>query len=766
MHLRRHWCASVGRSICRMAWLLCGTAVVVASVIAAQSELQQTIHRRYPTEEDAIRMVRIAGSRAVISYAGALTENFAYFSPDREQFVIILKKGNLERNTNEYSLLLLKTSDSFGTPKPRVLVSMSSSSNHEAITDVAWLSDNDTILFRGENPGETSQLYSVDAKGGTSRRLTNGATNVVAFSSDAFGQTIVYAVERASTPVLTERTKREGVTVLGEDMSELLLGERVDENRDLFVLNTKTGRSQTLPLAPELRGQLWGDVLDFTVSPDGSHLVAKLNLLEVPAGWHEYREPTLAQILERELPKGSLTWVFRYAVIDTESGKARVLLDAPVGYHGSEVIWGRDSKSLIVTGVFLPLSEAHENAKHLTIPAVLSIDPQSREYSKVSDEDLRFIRRSRDGSLLALETRQRSFSRTPPEPRYFREEGGRWIPTDSAPEDAATVTVTAQQDLNTPPTIVVYDSRTGQKAVVFDPNPQLRDIPFGKVEEIRFTGAMHKEVRAGLYFPVGYVPGTKYPLIVQTHGFDPKSFWIDGSFTTAFAAQALAGQGFLVLQVPDVHDWDETPAEAPNMAETLERAIEYVDGLGCLDRDHLGIVGFSRTGLYVHYLLTHSKLHFGAAVVADGSDGGYSQYLQFLNAHQYTASDSEALNGGMPFGGSLLYWLRRSPEFYLDLVDTPLLLQVSAPDNVGSMWAPFVGLKRLGKPVELLYFPNGSHIREKPWDRLASQGGTVDWITFWLQGKEDADPVKAEKYARWRELRKLQATRARAATNE
>ena len=264
---------------------------------------------------------------------------------------------------------------------------------------------------------------------------------------------------------------------------------------------------------------------------------------------------------------------------------------------------------------------------------------------------------------------------------------------------------------------------------------------------------MHKEVHAGLYFPAGYVPGRKYPLVVQTHGFDPKSFWIDGSFTTAFAAQALASRGFLVLQVPDVHDWDETPAEAPNMAETLERAMEYVDSLGCLDRDHLGIVGFSRTGLYAHYLLAHSKLHFEAAVVADGSDGGYSQYLQFLNAHQFTASDSELINGGVPFGSGLLYWLRRSPEFFLDRITTPLLLQVSSPDILSSMWAPFVGLRRLGKPVELLYFPTGAHIMEKPWDRLASQGGAVEWFAFWLKGEKDADPSKAEKYRRWQQLR-------------
>ena len=64
---------------------------------------------------------------------------------------------------------------------------------------------------------------------------------------------------------------------------------------------------------------------------------------------------------------------------------------------------------------------------------------------------------------------------------------------------------------------------------------------------------MQKEVRAGLYFPVGYVPGKKYPLVVQTHGFDPKSFWIEGSFTTAFAAQALAVIGDLGLDPAKVN---------------------------------------------------------------------------------------------------------------------------------------------------------------------------------------------------------------------
>lgn len=32
----------------------------------------------------------------------------------------------------------------------------------------------------------------------------------------------------------------------------------------------------------------------------------------------------------------------------------------------------------------------------------------------------------------------------------------------------------------------------------------------------------------------------------------------------------------------------------------------------------------------------------------------------------------------------------------------------------------------------------------------------VDWFRFWLQDYEDPDPTKAEQYACWHELRKMQ----------
>jgi len=121
--------------------------------------------------------------------------------------------------------------------------------------------------------------------------------------------------------------------------------------------------------------------------------------------------------------------------------------------------------------------------------------------------------------------------------------------------------------------------------------------------------------------------------------------------------------------------------------------------------------------------------------------------------------------GAPPFGNGLSFWLRNSPGFLLDKVQTPLQIQALSPNSILGEWQWFEGLKRLGKPVDMLYLPTGIHILVRPWDRMASQQGTVDWFCFWLKGEEDPDPTKADEYARWRELRKLQEANEKKASS-
>ena len=64
--------------------------------------------------------------------------------------------------------------------------------------------------------------------------------------------------------------------------------------------------------------------------------------------------------------------------------------------------------------------------------------------------------------------------------------------------------------------------------------------------------------------------------------------------------------------------------------------------------------------------------------------------------------------------------------------------------------------RSLKKPVDLIMLPSGKHIMTNPKQRLYSETIKFDWFRFWLNDEEDPDPSKAGRYARWRELRKLQ----------
>ena len=78
----------------------------------------------------------------------------------------------------------------------------------------------------------------------------------------------------------------------------------------------------------------------------------------------------------------------------------------------------------------------------------------------------------------------------------------------------------------------------------------------------------------------------------------------------------------------------------------------------------------------------------------------------------------------------------------MDKIETPLRIQTLYPLSLLSDWPWYTGLSQLGKPVEMIYIPEGAHILEKPWDRMVSQQGNVDWFCFWLKSEEDPDPVK------------------------
>src|SRR5690242_1450564 len=155
--------------------------LVCASVTDAQAAQTHTsTHGKHAvTVADCIEMTRLADPFYAVGAAS--TGLVAHFSPDGNQFVVVLKKGNLRDDTNEYSLLRWETATLFTAPTPQVLLTFASSSNREGLKQVTWI-DNEKILFLGEHPGEVQQLYSFDLRTNQSTKLTSHDTSLVSYA--------------------------------------------------------------------------------------------------------------------------------------------------------------------------------------------------------------------------------------------------------------------------------------------------------------------------------------------------------------------------------------------------------------------------------------------------------------------------------------------------------------------------------------------------------------------------------------------------------
>ena len=755
------------RFFCRIG--LCLLSTVLAQTVGNFDGLEiVTAQTRRPvTVADCIRMTRFGDP--YYAAGGSAHGLVAKFSPDGERFVVVVKKGNLELNTNEYSLLLWETVEVGHSPPPEAVLTLASSSNREGIKDINWI-DNTHLVFLGEGPGELQQLYSFDLKDRRLATIVKHSTNLLSYARSSDGNRVVFAAQTTATSLLTDESRRRGIYVSTQFLSDLISGQIPSDEQffdsELFVKD-KAG-IDALPI--NLTGKLWNEL---TISPDGKYVVVPTEVPTIRESWCAYKDKYLATALYnavRSKQLGGSTGIYQYTLVDLEKHVARPLLDAPMGLGlgGSEIVWAPDSRSVVVAGVWLPLdgTDPEERKVRQTSRFVTEIEIPSLQVLKITQDDLRLIGWNPRKDCLIFEAgRVNSITGRTSVPKvYYRKIGTRWekIDASKANETAEHPDVILEEDLNTRPKVVVVNPKTGQRSSLLDLNPQFAELSLTKVQEVRWNAIDGHEVTGGLYLPPDYVEGKKYPLVIQTHGFNPKRFWIDGPYgATAFAAQPLASKGFVVLQADESFEHYSTPEEVRGEVSAIEGAIDYLDHRGIVDRTRVGLIGFSRTGLFVKYALTHSTYRFAAASVADGTEADYFPYLALYNSLPWLASDMETMNGGVPFEEGMSSWLENAPGFSLSRVHTPFLAQTLGPTSLLLGWQWIAGLRRLGKPVEMIYMPKASHTIVRPWERQTSLQANVDWFCFWLKGEEDPDPAKAEQYARWRELRKLQEQNVR-----
>lgn len=716
------------------------------------STAEQSPRVKYVTVADCIDMAKFEES-------DDSEDSVAKFSPDGSEFVVVLRRGDLRSNTNHYSLLLWHVTHGAVSPRWQTLLTMSSSSTRAAIEMVKWLNDSETVTFLGERPHETHALYQFNTRTRVLKRIAHLESNILSYGISLNGKRIGFVAERRPRNLTDHESDRQGIIV-----SHQLL-------TDLIALKEKSEPGWGRPRTELLVGQNGGHFRPITVpdtlyyhspyagpflSPDGNWLVVRDMVSALPAHWRDYSnvgDPELRLLLQPSLFPGDLSVLSRYVLIDLQTGNSRILLDTPLTpQFSSEVAWSPDSRSIALGHVYFPLPSGFVSDRTERVKKRIAVEVS------VSDLSLTIISEEDNLQLLGWDTECHCvrFSRPDSAIVDFRKSRGQWQPESQLQKHDVNPTILVREGMNVPPQLVAVSRNTLTSTLLMDPNPQFRNMRFAPVKEIQWQGRDGHEIKGGLYYPVDYIPGRRYPLVIQTHDWNTNRFWIDGPWTTAYAAQPLAAKSMFVLQASEDYSNLDSITEIRREVSALEGAIDYLQSAGLIDPEKVGLIGFSRTGLFVSYALIHSKCRFAAASVADSLDNGYLQYLSTVNLGGFFTEPSEEINGGLPFSGSLATWVNYSASgFRASDIHTPIRIEDNSPGTLLSNWELFGALTRLHRPVELVYLPEAGHVLEKPWDRMVSQQGNVDWFDFWLNGREDPAAPKSAQYTRWHKLRAI-----------
>ncbi|MEO6913706.1 MAG: prolyl oligopeptidase family serine peptidase [Candidatus Baltobacteraceae bacterium] len=261
-------------------------------------------------------------------------------------------------------------------------------------------------------------------------------------------------------------------------------------------------------------------------------------------------------------------------------------------------------------------------------------------------------------------------------------------------------------------------------------NSGIAALNLGRVTTVDWTTPRGFHEDGVLTYPVDYVAGKTYPLVLLIHGGPTEAS------TTAFdqLGQLMAARGWLVFQ-PNYRGSDnlgnaythaiyDDPVAGPGT--DIMAGVAAVERATAVDPARICVSGWSYGGLMTSWLITQHHQWRCAVSGAAVNDEVYDYALA-----DDGASDRESMPGA-PFAGSNLEAYRKaSPLTYAAHVTTPTLIlsdtydvRVPAPES----YAFYHALRDRGVPVEFYQWPVHSHFPGDPIRIADVYAHWMDWI--------------------------------------
>lgn len=282
-----------------------------------------------------------------------------------------------------------------------------------------------------------------------------------------------------------------------------------------------------------------------------------------------------------------------------------------------------------------------------------------------------------------------------------------------------------QMDFNVYADAWLADADIKNPRKISDANPQQKEYNWCTAELVNWISNDGQPLQGILYKPENFDSSKKYPMI--TYFYEKLSDSLHQYYSPAPSASTInipmyCSSGYIVF-VPDIPYKIGYPGESAMSA--IMPGVQAIVARGYIDPKRLGLQGQSWGGYQAGYLVTETNMFAAACAGAPVSDmvsayGGIRWGSGVSREGQYEHGQSR-------IGGSLwqdpLKFIENSPIFYVDKIQTPLLIMSNDKDGAVPWYQGieyFSALRRLNKPAWLITYNEEDH-------NLVQRKNRKDW---------------------------------------
>lgn len=270
-------------------------------------------------------------------------------------------------------------------------------------------------------------------------------------------------------------------------------------------------------------------------------------------------------------------------------------------------------------------------------------------------------------------------------------------------------------------------------------NPFQENYAWGRAELVEFRSDRGERLQGSLYYPAGYEPGRKYPMVVYLYErlSDGLHRYVAPSERDYYNASVFTSNGYLFFQ-PDIVFRPREPGLS--VVECVGPAVKKVVAMGVADATKVGVVGHSWGGFDTAFLTTHTDIFAagvaGAPITDLVSNYGNHHWSSGIAETDHIETGQQRME--VPLWEDLPAYIRNSAVFNVQNMKTPLLIEVGDADGT-VFWHQGIELynlaRRAKKDVVLLAYAGEDHGLRKKANQIDYQRRIVQWFGHYLKNE-------------------------------